>query len=181
MSQLLADPSASPRVGVPFPSIQCARSSEDFRGVGGGVPEPRAAQPGPSSAAGAPPRTPPVSSNSTNGAVGGDYTGISRMTFRRRPSPAVLMILPRQSRLDNRSPGTPSPCGALRAASKQATVGSARRVSPIGDRPPLPSPCVSCDLGGEPVHLNTTGGGLSRRIRSRIARNSPRGTATSAI
>jgi len=78
MSQLLADPSASPRVGLTFPPpIQRARSSEDFRGVGGGVPEPRAAQPGPSTAAGATPRTPPVSSNATNGAAGGDYNLVS--------------------------------------------------------------------------------------------------------
>jgi hypothetical protein len=33
------------------------------------------------------------------------------------------------------------------------------------------SPGVSCDFGGDPDHLNTTGGGLIRRIRSKIARN----------
>jgi len=50
-----------------------------------------------------------------------------------------------------------------------------------GGRPPPLTPCVSGDSRSTPRHLNTTDGSLSRRIRSKIARNSPRGMATSAI
>ncbi len=41
--------------------------------------------------------------------------------------------------------------------------------------------CFSCNLSDAPDHLNTADGGFSRRIRSRIARNSQQGTATSVI
>src|ERR1035437_10422306 len=50
-----------------------------------------------------------------------------------------------------------------------------------GGQPPPLSPYFSYDVGGEPHHLNTTGWDVRRRIRSRIARNSSRGMATSAI
>jgi hypothetical protein len=68
----------NPQITAQKPSpILCTRSSEDFRCVGGGVGAPQAAQPGPSTAAGATPRTPLASSNSTNCAVGGDCNPVS--------------------------------------------------------------------------------------------------------
>ena len=76
------------------------------------------------------------------------------------------------SRVNQRIPGVPSPCGALRTASNPGSVGSGRGVFRTRGRPPLLAPALVLGFAGPGRHLGTASGSLSRRIRSRIAQKS---------
>ena len=60
-------------------------------------------------------------------------------------------------------------------------MGFARRVFGVLDRPPPLPPALVLGSLARSHHLGTVSGRRSRRIRSRIARNSRLGTATSAF
>ena len=111
--------------------------------------------------------------------------GIFRMDFGRRPSSAFLGILPqiRQSASTFFACWKAEGVRRIEPFSRRDLAQDASRVGiHRGSAQTLPvASAVLGRLDGSGRHLGTACGSRSRRIRSRIATNSRRGTATSAI